>query len=226
MGELLLSPAYGLSKNQLKKTTAAVADVISGKKFYDSNGNLATGTLVDLGYEPEAKGGMMYENSLYVYVGENSGQTRWALTRGVRMPQSQVANIIGLSAEKLVSGQTVLGVYGTGRTSVSPSYVTINAQPSRGDGNFWYSDNLWVNSAASVHVSVGIKVYMAYNWNGYLILKGDNWADLKRIDLSKDSREFMDITVSGYSQYQLILGETYHAGDGTIDLQGSMSGWY
>ena len=226
MPDKLLSPSMGLMNSDLQKTTAAAADVISGKKFYDSNGVLQTGTLVDLGYEPVAKGGMMYDNSLYMYVGENSGQSRWALSRGVAMPQDQVASIIGLSAEKLVSGQTVLGVYGTGRTSVSPSYVTINAQPSRGDGNFWYSDNLWVNSAASIHVSVGIKVYMAYNWNGYLILKGDNWADLKRIDLSKDSREFMDITVSGYSQYQLILGETYHAGDGTIDLQGSMSGWY
>ena len=114
MGEVLLSPSYGLSKNQLKKTTATVADVISGKKFYDSNGNLATGTLVDLGYEPEAKGGMMYENSLYVFVGENAGQNRWALTRGVRMSQGNAANVIGLNSGKLVAGQSCLGISGTG----------------------------------------------------------------------------------------------------------------
>lgn len=110
-----LSPSYGLSKNQLKKTTAAVADVISGKKFYDSNGVLQTGTLVDLGYEPLAKGGAMYENKLYLYIGENAGQKRWAISRGCALPQDQVANIIGLSADKMVSWANVLGIQGTNR---------------------------------------------------------------------------------------------------------------
>lgn len=117
MPESLLSPVSGLPKNQLKKTTATVADVIKGKNFYDANGSLATGTLVE---HPEwvqsVDDPYMYEGVLCVnfplgaYRTKASGQTG----AQVQVAQSEVASAIGLTASKLVSGQSCLGITGTG----------------------------------------------------------------------------------------------------------------
>lgn len=110
-----MSAAGGLTKGKLELATATVGDVISGKKFYSGDKTIKTGTLVDLGYEPLATGGVLYEGAVYFYVGENGGTKRWALTRGVAMPQNQVASIIGLTADKMVVGNTVLGISGTNK---------------------------------------------------------------------------------------------------------------
>lgn len=118
MPEILLSPAYGLSKNQLKKTTATVSDVISGKRFYDANGSLATGTLVEHpAWVQSVDTPYMYEGVLCVnfplgaYRTKASGQTG----SQVQVAQSKVASAIGLNASHLVSWVNVLGIQGTNR---------------------------------------------------------------------------------------------------------------
>ena len=120
MPELLLSPVSGLSKSQLAKTTATVSDVIIGKKFYDTNGNIATGTLVEqLAYVPNVDNPYMYEGLLCVNFPLGAYRTKVSGQTGsqVQVAQSKVASAIGLTADKLMSGQTVLGIAGTGGTN-------------------------------------------------------------------------------------------------------------
>lgn len=120
MSEKILDFNYGLSKNQLKKTTATVADVISGKKFYDSAGSLVSGTLVEQGaYVPSVDNPYMYEGVLCVNFPLGAYRTKVSGQTGsqVQVAQSAVANAIGLTADKLMSGQTVLGIAGTGGTN-------------------------------------------------------------------------------------------------------------
>lgn len=117
MPELLLSPASGLSKSQLAKTTATVSDVISGKKFYDANGNIATGTLVEhSAYVQSVDNPYMNEGVLCVNFPLGAYRTKVSGQTGsqVQVAQSNVASAIGLTAGMLVSGQSCLGITGTG----------------------------------------------------------------------------------------------------------------
>lgn len=117
MPELLLNPANGLPKNQLKKTTATVADVIKGKNFYDANGSLVTGTLVEHpAWIQSVDNPYMYEGFLCVNFPLGAYRTKVSGYTGaqVQVAQSEVASAIGLTASKLVSGQSCLGITGTG----------------------------------------------------------------------------------------------------------------
>lgn len=160
-----MSAGGGLSNSKLALANTNPEDVISGKKFYSGDKTLKTGTLVDLGHEPVAKGGVLYNGSLYFYVGENGGQRRWALTRGVSMPQSQVASLIGLTAGKIYTGNTILGIAGTGGSSYSASSgdkTTTGGQQEmrRDEGNRLAYANTYMKISATV---TGRKVVV----NGY-----------------------------------------------------------
>ena len=115
MPDKLLSPSMGLLNTDLQKANADAPNVKAGLTFYAGDKTLKTGTLQDLGYEPLAAGGTLYDSKVYFYIGENAGQGRYIVQRGVYWDFASVANLIGLTADKMVSWANVLGIQGTNR---------------------------------------------------------------------------------------------------------------
>ena len=113
MPDKLLSPSMGLLNTDLQKANADPGNVKAGLTFYAGDKTLKTGTLQDLGSEPRAAGGTLYNNGVYFYIGENGGQGRYIVQRGVYWDYGSVANLIGLTADKIRSGQQILGITGT-----------------------------------------------------------------------------------------------------------------
>lgn len=216
-----MSAAGGLTKGKLDLATATVGDVINGKKFYAGDKTIKTGTLVDLGSEPLAMGGTMYENKLYFYIGENGGQRRWAVTRGVAMPQNQVASIIGLTSEKLVSGNTVLGIYGTGTTT--PNGTPLNQSAGWGDGVILTSDGCWSGLTNRLRMCFHWRAESDYNVNGYIIFL-KNGAEVASQAFSKGTG-YIDKLFSESGSYQVRVRVDYHAGNGTFYIGGMMVGY-
>ena len=113
MPDKLLSPSMGLTNTDLQKANADPGNVKAGLTFYAGDKTLKTGTLQDLGSEPRAAGGTLYNNGVYFYIGDNAGQGRYIVQRGVYWDYGSVANLIGLTADKIRSGQQILGIWGT-----------------------------------------------------------------------------------------------------------------
>lgn len=217
----LMTAGGGLSNRKLELANAVPEDVISGKKFYAGDKTIKTGTLVDLGSEPQAQGGTMYNGRLYFYIGENSGQRRWALTRGCYMPQNQVASIIGLTSEKLVSGNTVLGIYGTGTTP--PTATPLNQSAGWGDGIILTSDGCWSGLTNKLRMCFHWRAESDDNVNGYIIFL-KNGAEVASQAFSKGTG-YIDKTFSESGSYQIRVRVDYHAGNGTFYIGGMMVGY-
>ena len=113
MPDKLLSPSMGLLNTDLQKANADPGNVKAGLTFYAGDKTLKTGSLQDLGSEPRASGGTLYNNGVYFYIGESGGQGRYIVQRGVYWDYGSVANLIGLTADKIRSGQQILGITGT-----------------------------------------------------------------------------------------------------------------
>lgn len=115
---------------------ATSADVVEGKTFVDSNKTIQTGTMQVLTYpypyseyhnydyefyEATAKSNVVRDGVSYVlasYQVVPSGKPdTWALTGNRKMklgiPYSELASKIGLTADKIKAGVTILGITGT-----------------------------------------------------------------------------------------------------------------
>ena len=111
---------------------ATMADVISGKRFTSSNGLNVTGTMpeyTDVSWVEETNGILMgyYSNNVSIsvplgaYVGRHHFSNNSPIQSYVNVPYSNMAQSIGLTAGKIVKGNTILGIAGTGQTGVDTS---------------------------------------------------------------------------------------------------------
>lgn len=134
--------------------------------FGYAGGKRVDGSLEYLGSEPTGTGCAMYNNGLYSYFGNQSSP--YILTRGVRIEQNKVASAIGLTQDKLVQGNTILGIRGTGGNKqtqnpmVSVGYGRVCSYEV-GDPSHPYlqiaGSSGWVNSAYGILMNTGIHGY-------------------------------------------------------------------
>ena len=117
--------------------TATAPDVLSGKVFGSGGSAKATGTMPDnIGSSKAVAWGYNGTNLYMAFAhGHYPAETHWdkANTSEVYVPNANVASVIGLTAAKLLKGQTVLGITGTGFTQ--PFYVGYNLYPTHGTFN-------------------------------------------------------------------------------------------
>ena len=174
MPDKLLSPSMGLLNNDLQKANADPGNVKAGLTFYAGDKTLKTGSLQDLGSEPLATGGTLYNNGVYFYIGENSGQGRYIVQRGVYWDYGSVANLIGLTADKIRSGQQILGITGT-----------FNGD--NGSIRIELAGRVWANGVANAsghagsayaygtHDAYSARLYASYSGN-YGVYFKDGWS--------------------------------------------------
>ena len=117
--------------------TATAPGVLSGKVFGSGGSAKATGTMPDnIGSSKAVAWGYNGTNLYMAFAhGHYPAETHWdkANTSEVYVPNANVASVIGLTAAKLLKGQTVLGITGTGFTQ--PFYVGYNLYPTHGTFN-------------------------------------------------------------------------------------------
>lgn len=117
--------------------TATAPDVLSSKVFGSGGSAKATGTMPDnIGSSKAVAWGYNGTNLYMAFAhGHYPAETHWdkANTSEVYVPNANVASVIGLTAAKLLKGQTVLGITGTGFTQ--PFYVGYNLYPTAGTFN-------------------------------------------------------------------------------------------
>ena len=140
--------------------TATAPDVLSGKVFGSGGSAKATGTMPDnIGSSKAVAWGYNGTNLYMAFAhGHYPAETHWdkANTSEVYVPNANVASVIGLTAAKLLKGQTVLGITGTGvstpaQIGVKPflaySYdfyqvdkgeISIGYAPCSGTVRLWY----------------------------------------------------------------------------------------
>ena len=174
MPDNLLSPSMGLLNTDLQKANADPGNVKAGLTFYAGDKTLKTGTLQDLGSEPLASGGTLYNNGVYFYIGENGGQGRYIVQRGVYWDYGSVANLIGLTADKIRSGQQILGITGT-----------FNGD--NGSIRIELAGRVWANGVANAsghagsgyaygsHDAYSARLYASYSGN-YGVYFKDGWS--------------------------------------------------
>ena len=174
MPDNLLSPSIGLLNTDLQKANADPGNVKAGLTFYAGDKTLKTGTLQDLGSEPLASGGTLYNNGVYFYIGENGGQGRYIVQRGVYWDYGSVANLIGLTADKIRSGQQILGITGT-----------FNGD--NGSIRIELAGRVWANGVANAsghagsgyaygsHDAYSARLYASYSGN-YGVYFKDGWS--------------------------------------------------
>ena len=119
--------------------TATAPDVLSGKVFGSGGSAKATGTMPDnIGSSKAVAWGYNGTNLYMAFAhGHYPAETHWdkANTSEVYVPNANVASVIGLTAAKLLKGQTVLGITGTGTPlgaaiwHSGPQYGNANIPP-------------------------------------------------------------------------------------------------
>ena len=98
--------------------TATAPDVLSGKVFGSGGSAKATGTMPDnIGSSKAVAWGYNGTNLYMAFAhGHYPAETHWdkANTSEVYVPNADVASVIGLTAAKILRGNTILGIAGTG----------------------------------------------------------------------------------------------------------------
>ena len=129
----------GFSEGGPTGITATAPDVLYGKVFGSGGNTKSTGTMPDnIGSSKAVAWGYNGTNLYMAFAhGHYPAETHWdkANTSEVYVPNANVASAIGLTAAKIVKGNTILGIAGTGMPlgaaiwHSGPQYGTANIPP-------------------------------------------------------------------------------------------------
>ena len=134
---------------------AEASHVLTGKLFTSSAGFKATGTMpehTDVSWVEESNGILMgyYSNNVSIsvplgaYVGRRHFSNNSPMRSYVNVPYSNMAQSIGLTAGKIVKGNTILGIAGTGQTGVDTSDANATASDIReGKSAYARGSKIW-----------------------------------------------------------------------------------
>ena len=119
------------------------------------------GNLEYLGNQPKANRCGLYDNHLYFYFGDEA--SRYILERGIKFPQKDVANKIGLTPGKIMQGNTILGVQGTVHGGQGAGAITWGAVLALRVGEQDVYANVrtangWANPNLGSISNIGVKV--------------------------------------------------------------------
>lgn len=174
------------------KGTLDAAKMVSGVKGY-SNGKLVSGSMIDRG--AYATGDKFGEGSTYYAIcnipdgwyHEMSGMESWSPE--ARLPKDKVREFLGVSAAKIIAGQSIAGIAGTGRSKVKQlgeecfyGFSGSDDSSSRGP----YDESFTLPSDGVVYYSGGSASYSSRKTVTCEIYKNGSIVDSRNIDSSND----------------------------------------
>ena len=145
----------GLSSSKLAETTAVLSDVVINKTFFSKTKELKTGTLADKsGTTQSATPTLDTTNSRLQMTVPATG--KYSTTSKLYAAYSNIRSLIGLTASKIVKGNTILGLAGTGFTV--PTYKNENSKQTKtwAEGEDTISTSLTLAAGTWIVVAVGI----------------------------------------------------------------------
>ncbi|MBQ8603903.1 MAG: hypothetical protein IJ410_03545 [Oscillospiraceae bacterium] len=125
----------GLSKKALALATAVAADVTAGVCFYSGDEKLRNGTL------PDIRGEKLH--AVYKSIKNDEQLIHFSVPQAGRVDTgsslygtfAEVAELIGLTADKIIEGKTILGIEGTAKTSTGANGTFTSLSNSAGENN-------------------------------------------------------------------------------------------
>ena len=197
---------FGISGTYTSDANAVAGNILSGKTAY-VNGSKITGTMRNWIGTPQHIDAIRIANNRFeVAVAAGYHGYSWAGNSYEYMEYSQVASAIGLTADKLVSGQTVLGITGTGGGYKAYKFEKVKASVSS-DKTF---NGSWKNmmskdGSSSFSIDLGftpseVVVCKAKLVGNYFTTGETSWGVNFRI-----SRGYIEMTHTGQNYYMFDL---------------------
>ena len=149
-----------VTANSLASQTSGTAtsnQILSGQTAW-VNGSKVTGTIPDnSSNEPDAKRTYIYDNKLYMQI--PLGYYDGTDLSNIKTSFSSVVSAVGLTADKLVSGSTILGVSGTATVGKRYASGTFTSSDYANSGSpqeviYWYknSGSNWQSVTYGTHL--------------------------------------------------------------------------
>lgn len=183
--------------SKLAAATASAEDVAAGKTFYSGNSTLKTGTMPTYTqkqagsvYDSGQQGALFFRNIPEGYYA--GGGTQYPYRPEVFAEYGAIASAIGLTPEKLLTGNTVIGVVGTGTGSeLNYTVVASASQPSNPAPN-----TIWVKSSVPMtqYTMRGIAPSFSTS-NGYVYIQYEGSGSTNAtLNLIKSNSIYVKIT--------------------------------
>ena len=219
---------------------ATNARVVEGHTFYNNSKSRQTGTLTDR--NTVGKNGCVGINSNYPNTAFSWGNTPQCTTLldgarafAIRAPygyydgntyvgatQGDVASSIGLTADKIKSGQQILGITGT-FTGDQPNLLVINKSGGWGEGTILSTNRCWTGPTNHLRMAFHWRAESSYNVDGFIrIMRNGSEVYAEGFQLGNG---FIDKTFSQSGYYVILVRVDYHAGNGTFYIGGMMVGY-
>ena len=187
----------GINDSKLAAATASAEDVAAGKTFYSGNSTLKTGTMPTYTqnqagsvYDSGQQGALFFRNIPEGYYA--GGGTQYPYRPEVFAEYDAIASAIGLTPEKLLTGNTVIGVVGTGVGSeLNYTVVASSSQPSNPAPN-----TIWVKSSVPMTQYTMRGIAPSFNTNnGYIYIQYEGTGSTNAtLNLIKTNSIYVKIT--------------------------------
>lgn len=184
----------GLSNKKLSSATALPENVLSGKTFYAGDKTIKTGTMPDQSNSiriittdasNQTLGAFrIVGNNLHIAPGIGYwGSWNWDISR-LQINAANLASAIGLTAAKIVKGNTILGISGAASVSAT-NYIEVTSSNDKkpfglqGGGEGWYY-YLTFNTGGIIPEMISVQYPggdfqgVTDNWN-YHIIGSAHW---------------------------------------------------
>ena len=224
---------------------ATNARVVEGHTFYSNSKSRQTGTLTDR--NTVGKNGCVGISSYYPKVAFSYGKIPQCTTLldgarafAIQVPfgyydgshyvgvtQGDVASSIGLTADKIKSGEQILGIWGN-YTGNQPNMTLVNRSVWWGSGVRFSGDDTNAPRACQF----GLQYYSNSEYNVHIefrIYRNNSHIDTVHINreggLMFDPRGYINKHYDGSGTYKYDVNVTYQAGNGTLYIGGIIVGY-
>lgn len=209
-----MSAGGGLTSGKLAMANAALAEVLSGKTFYSGDKILKTGTMPNRG----TWNGTYAGSDVTIPNGFHNGSGKVSVSGGNKGSWGTTINPGG--SVSIPQGWHNGG--GVVRANTAASVINLDAietDTAIADNGIRWTSSALNTQGRTISVYVLCRPDSDQNVSAFLQLVGDGNL-VREVEMSRNSMTVLNTSHSGYSNYQIRINQTYHAGGGTFIVRG------